>query len=48
MIANGLRLLRDSALQLRMRDAAARCALEFSADRVVPRYEQVYEDVLRD
>jgi hypothetical protein len=31
-----------------MREAAARRALEFAADRIVPRYEQVYEDVLRD
>lgn len=48
MIAHSLRLLRDAALQARMRDAAARRALEFAADRVVPRYEQLYEDVLRD
>jgi len=48
MIAHGLRLLRDGALQARMGDAAARRALEFAADRIVPRYEQVYEDVLRD
>ena len=47
MIAHGLRVLRDAALQARMRDAAARRALEFSADRIVPRYERVYEDVLR-
>jgi hypothetical protein len=25
-----------------------RRALEFTADRIVPRYEQLYEDVLRD
>jgi len=48
MIAHGLRVLRDGALQARMRDAAARRALEFAADRIVPRYEQLYEDVLRD
>src|SRR3989454_12229393 len=48
MIAHSLRLLGDAALQARMRDAAARRALEFAADRVVPRYEQLYEDVLRD
>ena len=48
MIAHSLRLLGDAALQARMRDAAARRALEFSADRVVPRYEQLYQDVLRD
>src|SRR6266581_1607538 len=48
MIAHGLRVLRDGDLQARMREAAARRALEFAADRIVPRYEQVYEDVLRD
>src|SRR5881397_1177917 len=48
MIAHGLRVLRDDALQARMREAAARRALEFTADRIVPRYEQVYEDLLRD
>src|SRR5213594_1189478 len=48
MIAHGLRVLRDGALQARMRAAAARRALEFAADRIVPRYEQLYEDVLRD
>jgi len=48
MIAHSLRVLGDAALQARMGDAAARRALEFAADRVVPRYEQLYEDVLRD
>jgi len=48
MIAHSLGVLGDAALQARMRDAAARRALEFAADRVVPRYEQLYEDVLRD
>src|SRR2546430_1827177 len=48
MIAHGLRVLRDGALHARMRAAAARRALEFAADRIVPRYEQLYEDVLRD
>src|SRR5438132_426040 len=48
MIAQGLRVLRDGALHARMRAAAARRALEFAADRIVPRYEQLYEDVLRD
>src|SRR6266853_1059547 len=48
MIAHSLRLLGDAALQARMRDAAARRALEFAADRVVPRYGRLYEDVLRD
>jgi hypothetical protein len=46
MIANGVRALRDGALHARLRDAAARRALVFAADRVVPRYEQLYADVL--
>jgi len=46
MIANGVRALRDGALHARLRDAAARRALDFAADRVVPRYEQLYKDVL--
>src|SRR5438094_3940794 len=46
MIAHGVRALRDGALHARLRDAAARRALEFAADRVVPRYEQLYQDVL--
>jgi len=29
-----------------LKHAAAAHALEFSADRVVPRYEQLYEEVL--
>src|SRR2546426_9768853 len=48
MIAPSPGGLGDAAPQARMRDAAARRALEFAADRVVPRYEQLYEDVLRD
>jgi N-acetyl-alpha-D-glucosaminyl L-malate synthase BshA len=47
MIAHGVRVLRDGALLARLRDAAARRALEFAAEHVVPRYERVYEDVLR-
>ena len=46
MIGHATRLLRDPALHARLRDAAARRALEFAAERVVPRYERVYEDVL--
>src|SRR6266571_2889885 len=46
MIAHGVRALRDGALHARLRDAAARRALEFAADRVVPLYEQLYADVL--
>ncbi len=47
MIDHALRVLRDTALHTRLKDAAARRALEFAADRIVPRYEHVYEDVLR-
>jgi glycosyltransferase involved in cell wall biosynthesis len=47
MVANGVRILGDAALHARFRDAAARRALEFSADRIVPRYERLYEEVLR-
>jgi N-acetyl-alpha-D-glucosaminyl L-malate synthase BshA len=41
-------LLQDRATHERMRRAAAAHALTFSADRIVPRYEQLYQDVLRD
>src|SRR5205807_2048815 len=46
MTAHALRVLRDPPLLTRLRAAAAARALEFSADRIVPRYEQVYRDVL--
>lgn len=46
MVGRATRLLRDPALHARLRDAAARRALEFAAERVVPRYERLYEDVL--
>ena len=46
MSERALRILTDSALYERMRRAAAAHALEFSADRVVPRYEKLYEEVL--
>ncbi len=48
MIERALRVLRDDALHERLRVAAARRALEFAADRIVPGYERLYEDVLRD
>jgi L-malate glycosyltransferase len=48
MVAAALRVLRDGALHERLRTAAATRALEFSADRIVPQYEQLYADVLRD
>jgi glycosyltransferase involved in cell wall biosynthesis len=39
-------VLEDPAEHERLRRNAAARALEFSADRVVPRYEQLYEEVL--
>jgi len=48
MTAHAIRLLRDDALHARLGAAAAHRALEFAADRIVPRYERLYEDVLRD
>jgi L-malate glycosyltransferase len=48
MTAAALRVLRDGALHERMRAAAAARALDFAADRIVPLYEQLYADVLRD
>ena len=47
MAERALRILKDPGEQERMRRAAAARALEFSADRVIPRYEQVYEEVLK-
>jgi len=46
MTERALALLKDPAEHERMRRNAAARALEFSADRVVPRYEQLYEEVL--
>jgi N-acetyl-alpha-D-glucosaminyl L-malate synthase BshA len=42
-----LAVLGDAALHARLRAAAAARALEFSAERVVPRYEGLYEETLR-
>ncbi len=41
-------LLKDPATHARLRQNAAAHALQFSAERVVPRYERLYEDVLSD
>ncbi|HVH10887.1 MAG TPA: N-acetyl-alpha-D-glucosaminyl L-malate synthase BshA [Gemmatimonadales bacterium] len=46
MIANGIRVLRDPTLHARLRDAAAQRAHAFTADKIVPRYERLYEEVL--
>ena len=40
-------LLRDPARHASMRTAALAKAREFSADRIVPLYEALYQDVLR-
>ena len=40
-------LLRDPPRYAAMREAAIAKAREFSSDRIVPMYEQVYEEVLR-
>ena len=46
MTARALAVLSDAALHARLRTAAARRALQFAAERIVPRYERLYEDVL--
>ncbi|MGH7569066.1 MAG: N-acetyl-alpha-D-glucosaminyl L-malate synthase BshA [Gemmatimonadales bacterium] len=46
MSERAVALLRDPAEHERFRRAAAARALEFSTERVVPRYERLYEDVL--
>jgi N-acetyl-alpha-D-glucosaminyl L-malate synthase BshA len=46
MSERALRLLGNSAEHERIKRAAAARALDFSADRVVPRYEALYEEVL--
>jgi len=46
MTERALRILSDPAVHDRLKRNAAAQALEFSAERVVPRYEQIYKDVL--
>ncbi len=46
MTERALHVLQDRAELEQLRHNAAARALEFSADRVVPRYEQLYEEVL--
>ncbi|HXH63811.1 MAG TPA: N-acetyl-alpha-D-glucosaminyl L-malate synthase BshA [Gemmatimonadales bacterium] len=48
MTARALEILRDPSRHAEMRRAAAAAALEFSAEKVVPQYERVYTDVMRD
>lgn len=46
MTERALRILRDADLHARLGANAAARALEFSADRIVPRYEKLYEQLL--
>jgi glycosyltransferase involved in cell wall biosynthesis len=46
MAERALRVLENPGEHEGLRRAAAARALEFSADRVVPRYEALYEEVL--
>jgi N-acetyl-alpha-D-glucosaminyl L-malate synthase BshA len=48
MTARAVSILSDQALHERMRGAAAKRALVFASDAVVPRYEQLYTQVLDD
>jgi len=48
MTARALEILRDPKRHAQMRRAAAAAALEFTAEKVVPQYERVYVDVMRD
>jgi hypothetical protein len=47
MTERAVAVLNDPALHARLRAAAAARARDFAADKIVPRYEQLYEDVLR-
>src|SRR2546430_12395771 len=47
MSERALRVLRDPSEHERLKHTAAARALDFSADHIVPRYEQLYEEVLR-
>jgi glycosyltransferase involved in cell wall biosynthesis len=48
MTERAIEVLRDPARLEEMRHRAVARAADFSADRVVPQYERLYEDVLRD
>jgi N-acetyl-alpha-D-glucosaminyl L-malate synthase BshA len=48
MAESGIRILSDPALYARMAAAGVRLAIErFSADRIVPQYESLYENTLK-
>jgi N-acetyl-alpha-D-glucosaminyl L-malate synthase BshA len=46
MADRALRVLENPAAQARMKEAALARALDFAADKVVPRYEALYQEVL--
>ena len=46
MVARALHVLQDPAEHERLKSNAAACALAFSAERIVPSYEKLYEEVL--
>src|SRR5256886_5693670 len=48
MVERAVALLKDATTHERMRRAAVARAAEFSTERVVPRYEGLYRDVLGD
>jgi len=48
MTARAIDVLRDPERLAEMRRGAVARAADFSADRIVPQYERLYEDVLRD
>jgi hypothetical protein len=48
MTARAIEMLQDPARHAVLREGAVTRAREFSAEKVVPLYERLYEDVLRD
>ena len=46
MAARAVLVLQDAAEHARLKQQAANRALDFSADKIVPRYEALYEEVL--
>jgi glycosyltransferase involved in cell wall biosynthesis len=48
MTDHAVSILRDTARHAEFRAAAADAALAFAADRIVPKYERLYQDVLDD
>ena len=47
MAAEATAILANEERHTRMRNAAAKRALEFATERIVPQYEALYEDVMR-